>query len=71
MPSSKPLYPSPYDGRVKTYYFTISGRSITEVVITAESLREAYEKLMDKEWDYKDVKEATLDRIEEVEECAN
>lgn len=71
MPSSKPLYPGPYDGRVKTYYFTISGRSITEVVISAESLREAYEKLMDKEWDYKDVKEATLDRIEEVEECAN
>lgn len=71
MPSSKPLYPGPYDGREKTYYFTISGKAVTEVVISAESLTEAYEKLMDREWDYKDIKEATLDRVEEVEECAN
>ena len=71
MPSSNPLYPGPYDGREKTYYFTISGKAVTEVVIAAESLTEAYEKLMDREWDYKDIKEATLDRVEEVEECAN
>ncbi|MBO5969839.1 MAG: hypothetical protein J6S14_15205 [Clostridia bacterium] len=72
MPSSKkPLYPGPYNGREKTYYFTISGKSITEVVITAESLEEAYEKLADREWNYKDIKEATLEKIEEVEVSAN
>lgn len=71
MPSSKPLYPGPYDGPLKTYYFTISGRSVTEVVITAESINEAYEKLANREWDYKDVKEATLEKIEEIEVAAN
>ena len=71
MPFSKPLYPGPYDGPLKTYYFTISGTSITEVVITAESLAEAYEKLHNREWDYKDVKKATLDKIEEIEVSAN
>ena len=73
MPSDKqiPLFPGPYDGPIRTYYFTISGRSISEVVITAASLEEAYEKLENGEWNYKDVRQATLDKIEEVEVGAN
>lgn len=63
--------PGPYSGPIKTYYFTISGRSISEVVITAESEEEAMERLRNGDWDEKEIKSATLDKIEEVEVSAN